>query len=152
MNEILFTPIGFARTPFNDTAQVPKGPGTKHEASGTIEILPEFAEGLKDIEGFSHLFILWVFDRADGYDLLGAPPGEEILHGVFATRSPRRPNPIALTVVRLLRRDGPVLDVHGVDMLDQTPILDIKPYMSSIPMETLRRGWLEDAEKRSRNV
>jgi tRNA (adenine37-N6)-methyltransferase len=108
MNDILFTPrpIGFARTPFKDTAQVPKGPGTKHEADGTIEILPEFAQGLKDIEGFSHLFVIWVFDRSDGFDLLGAPPGETTPHGVFATRSPRRPNPIALTVVELIRRDA----------------------------------------------
>ena len=149
MNEILFTPIGFARTPFSDTTQVPKGPGTKHEANGTLEILPEFEEGLKDIEGFSHLFVLWVFDRSDGYELLGAPPGEEIPHGVFATRSPRRPNPIALTVVQLLRRDGAALHVHGVDMLNRTPILDIKPYVSSIPMDALRRGWLDDAERRS---
>jgi tRNA-Thr(GGU) m(6)t(6)A37 methyltransferase TsaA len=151
MNDILFTPraIGFARTPFKDTTQVPKGPGTKHDADGTLEILPEFAQGLKDIEGFSHLFVIWVFDRSDGYDLLGAPPGETVPHGVFATRSPRRPNPIALTVVELLRREGATLHVHGVDMLDQTPILDIKPYMSSIPIETLRRGWLEDAERRS---
>ncbi|MEA2162064.1 MAG: tRNA (adenine37-N6)-methyltransferase [Thermoanaerobaculia bacterium] len=142
-------PIGFACTPFKDTAQVPKGRGTKHEANGTIEILPEFADGLKDIEGFSHLFVIWVFDRSDGFDLLGAPPGEEVAHGVFATRSPRRPNPIALTVVELLRRDGATLHVHGVDMLDGTPILDIKPYMSSIQMQSLRRGWLDDAERRA---
>jgi tRNA-Thr(GGU) m(6)t(6)A37 methyltransferase TsaA len=146
----LFIPraIGFARTPFTDTAQVPKGPGTKHEANGVIEILPEFAAGLTHIEGFSHLFVLWVFDRSDGFELLGAPPGEEVAHGVFATRSPFRPNPIALTVVELLRRDGSSLHVHGVDMLDGTPILDIKPYMSSISAESLRRGWLEEAEKR----
>jgi len=148
----LFTPrpIGFARTPYKETAQVPKGPGTKHEANGTLEILPEFEPGLLDIEGFSHLFVLWVFDRSEGFDLLGAPPGEPVPHGVFATRSPRRPNPIALTVVELLSRDGARLRVHGVDMLDGTPILDIKPYMSSIPAESLRRGWLEDAERRGR--
>jgi tRNA (adenine37-N6)-methyltransferase len=150
--EPLFTPraIGVARTPFKQTSEVPKGPGTKHEANGTLEILPEFEAGLTDIEGFSHLYVLWVFDRSQGFDLLGAPPGEEIPHGVFATRSPRRPNPIALTVVELLRREGTSLHVHGVDMLDGTPILDIKPYMSSIPLETLRRGWLEDAERRRR--
>jgi tRNA (adenine37-N6)-methyltransferase len=150
--EPLFTPraIGVARTPFKETAQVPKGPGTKHEANGTLEILPELEAGLTDIEGFSHLYVLWVFDRSQGFDLLGAPPGEEVPHGVFATRSPRRPNPIALTVVELLRRDGTSLHVHGVDMLDGTPILDIKPYTSSIPLETLRRGWLENAERRRR--
>ena len=76
-------------------------------------------------------------------------PEKPIPHGVFATRSPRRPNPIALTVVELIRRDGATLHVHGVDMLDGTPILDIKPYMSSIPIDKLRRGWLEDAERRA---
>ena len=135
-------PIGYARTPFQNKSEIPKGPGTKHEADGTLEILPRFEEGLTDIEGFSHLYVLWVFDRAEGFELLGAPPGEATPHGVFATRSPRRPNPIALTVVELLRREGRLLRVHGVDMLDGTPILDIKPYLSSIPMESLRRGWL----------
>ena len=148
----LFTPrpIGYARTPFTQTSAVPKGPGTKHEADGTIEILPEFEQGLADIEGFSHLYVLWVFHQSEGFELMGAPPGEERPHGVFATRSPRRPNPIALTVVELLRREGRMLRVHGVDMLDGTPILDIKPYMSSIPAESLRRGWLDEAERRRR--
>ncbi len=151
MADSLFTPraIGIARTPFLETAQVPKGLGTKHDATGTLEILPEFEAGLTDIEGFSHLFVLWVFSQSEGFDLLGAPPGEHIRHGVFATRSPRRPNPIALTVVALLRREGRILYVHGVDMLDGTPILDIKPYMSSIPEAALRRGWLDEAAKRS---
>ncbi len=141
----LFEPvaIGYARTPYQATAEVPKGPGTKHEADGVIEILPEFAEGLTDIEGFSHLFVIWTFHRADGCELLAQPPGETTTHGVFATRSPRRPNPIALTVVELQRREGTRLFVHGVDMLDGTPILDIKPYLSSIPMQSLRRGWLD---------
>lgn len=140
----LFTPraIGVARTPYKQTAEVPKGPGAKHEANGTLEILPELEPGLTDIEGFSHLFVLWVFDRAQGFELLATPPGADVAHGVFATRSPRRPNPIGLTVVELLSRDGSRLHVHGVDMLDGTPILDIKPYLSSIPAEALRRGWL----------
>lgn len=137
-----FRPIGFARTPFKETVQVPKGPGTRHEANGVLEILPEFEAGLTHIEGFSHLFVIWVFNRSDGFELLGAPPGEETPHGVFATRSPFRPNPIALTVVELLRRDGASLHVHGVDMLDGTPILDIKPWSSTIAAEKLRFGWL----------
>jgi tRNA-Thr(GGU) m(6)t(6)A37 methyltransferase TsaA len=148
----LFTPrsIGVARTPYKETSEVPKGPGTRHEANGTLEILPELEPGLRHIEGFSHLFVLWVFDRADGSGLLFTPPGEPQPHGVFATRAPRRPNPIGLTVVQLLSREGTSLHVHGVDMLDGTPILDIKPYLSSIPPDALRRGWLEDAEMRRR--
>ncbi len=101
---------------------------------------------LKDVEGFSHLFVVWVFDRSTDFELVGNTPADHRPHGVFATRSPRRPNPIGLTVVELLGRDNASLRVRGVDMLDGTPILDIKPYMSSIPQEKLRRGWLTEAE------
>ena len=141
-------PIGYVRSPYSDTKQIPKGLGAKHDAEGELEILPEFEAGLKDIEGFSHLIIVWVFDRSEGFDLCGKPPCDDREHGVFATRSPRRPNPIALTAVELLGRDGRRLQVRGVDMLDGTPILDIKPYLSSIPEEKLRRGWLAEVEAR----
>ena len=141
-------PIGFVKSPYKETKEVPKGLGAKHEAEGTLEILPEFEPGLADIDGFSHLIVLWEFDRASGFELLGTPPCDDRPHGVFATRSPRRPNPIGLTVVGLLRRDGRKLHVRGVDMLDGTPILDIKPYLSSVPQEELRRGWLAEAEAR----
>ncbi|PYO67171.1 MAG: tRNA (N6-threonylcarbamoyladenosine(37)-N6)-methyltransferase TrmO [Gemmatimonadetes bacterium] len=132
-----------------DTAQIPKGLGTTHEAEGLVEILPALEPGLTDIEGFSHLYVLWVFDRAAGYELLGTPPTDTRPHGVFATRSPRRPNPIGLTVVRLVRREGSRLLVRGVDMLDGTPVLDIKPYLSNVPPQELRRGWLAEAERAS---
>ncbi len=147
----MFTPqpIGYVRSPYTGTKQIPKGLGTKHEAEGVLEIQPEFERGLADIEGFSHLFVIWVFDRSQGVELMGAPPSDNRPHGVFATRSPLRPNPIGLTVVELLRRDGRMLYVRGVDMLDGTPILDIKPYLSSVPPEKLRRGWLAEAEARS---
>ncbi len=102
-----------------------------------------------DIEGFSHLYVIWVFDRSEGVSLTGAPPSDNRPHGVFATRSPFRPNPIGLTVVELLSREGRMLRVRGVDMLDGTPILDIKPYLSNVPPERLRRGWLAEAEARS---
>jgi tRNA-Thr(GGU) m(6)t(6)A37 methyltransferase TsaA len=141
-------PIGHVKSPFQTTKQIPKGPGAKHEAEGTLEILPQFEAGLTDIEGFSHLFVLWVFDRSEGFELLGIPPVDDRPHGVFATRSPRRPNPIGLTVVELVHREGNCLYVRGLDMLDGTPILDLKPYLSSIPPGTLRRGWLTDAESR----
>lgn len=139
-------PIGYVRSPYTNTKEIPKGFGAKHEAEGVLEIREEFAAGLQDIDGFSHLFVIWLFDRSEGYDLVGTPPIDDRPHGVFATRSPRRPNPIGLTVVELLSRQGGALRVRGVDMLDGTPILDIKPYLSSIPPERLRRGWLEEAE------
>jgi tRNA-Thr(GGU) m(6)t(6)A37 methyltransferase TsaA len=145
---ITLQPIGSISSPYKNTAEIPKGLGAQHEAPGRLNILPEFELGLTDIEGFSHLIVLWVFDRAEGFELLGTPPSDNRPHGVFATRSPRRPNPIGLTVVKLLRREGNLLHVQGVDMLDGTPILDIKPYLSSVPGEGLRRGWLAEAEAR----
>jgi tRNA (adenine37-N6)-methyltransferase len=141
-------PVGFVSSPYQNTSEVPKGLGAKHEAEGVLKILPEFEPGLTDIEGFSHLIVLWEFDRSRGFDLLGTPPSDNRPHGMFATRVPRRPNPIGLTVVELLRREGVELHVRGVDMLNGTPILDIKPYLGSIPSESLRRGWLAEAEAR----
>lgn len=145
-------PIGTVRSPYTETSQIPKGPGARHDAEGFLEILPEFEQGLTDIEGFSHLYVIWIFDRAQGYELMGTPPTDDRQHGVFATRSPRRPNPIGLTVVRLLGREGRRLRVAGLDMLDGTPILDIKPYLSSVPAEELKRGWLAEAEERRGRV
>ena len=145
-------PIGYVRSGYSTTEQVPKGLGAKHDtAEGTLEILAEFEPGLMDIEGFSHLFVIWAFDRVEGFDLSARPPADDRPHGVFATRSPRRPNPIGLTVVELIARDGVRLRVRGIDMLDGTPILDIKPYLTSIPAETLRRGWLDEAEQRAKS-
>ena len=143
-------PIGFVRSPWTDTSQIPKGLGVSHRAEGVLEIAREFEQGLTDIEGFSHLFVIWLFNQSKGFDLMGKPPSDNREHGVFATRSPRRPNPIGLTVVELLGRDGARLQVRGVDMLDGTPILDIKPYLSSVPADSLRRGWLAEAEARGR--
>jgi tRNA (adenine37-N6)-methyltransferase len=141
-------PIGFVTSPYYETANVPKGLGAKHAAEGVLTILPEFEPGLIDIDGFSHLIVLWEFDRSQGFELVGTPPCDDRPHGVFATRSPRRPNPIGLTIVELLRREGPALHVRGIDMLDGTPILDIKPYLTGTPTEALRRGWLAEAEAR----
>jgi tRNA (adenine37-N6)-methyltransferase len=153
-------PIGFVSSPYKDASEVPKGLGAKHDADGMLKILPEFELGLTDIEGFSHLIVIWEFDRSPKIglrgpelhenDLLGTPPSDNRPHGVFATRSPRRPNPIGLTTVELLHRKGTELHVLGVDMLDRTPILDIKPYLSNIPSEKLRRGWLAEAESRQK--
>jgi tRNA-Thr(GGU) m(6)t(6)A37 methyltransferase TsaA len=141
-------PIGHVTSPYRSVDQVPRGPGAEHTAEGEIELRPELEAGLADIEGFSHLYVVWVFDRSEGFDLVVTPPTDDRPHGVFATRSPRRPSPIGLTVVELLERHGPRLRVRGVDMLDGTPVLDLKPYLSSVPADRLRRGWLADAEVR----
>jgi tRNA (adenine37-N6)-methyltransferase len=141
-------PIGYVRSAYKNAREVPRGLGTKHDAEGVLEIDPDLELGLTDIDGFSHLFVIWIFNRSEGFELLGTPPSDNRPHGVFATRSPKRPNPIGLTVVELLRREGPRLHVRGVDMLDETPILDIKPYLTGVPQQELRRGWLAEAEAR----
>jgi tRNA-Thr(GGU) m(6)t(6)A37 methyltransferase TsaA len=146
---ISMQPIGYVRSFYRDTQEIPKGLGARHEVEGLLEIRPEFEPGLLDIEGFSHLYVIWAFDRSEECNLVVTPPSDDRPHGVFATRSPRRPNPIGLTVVQLMSREGPVIGVRGIDMLDGTPILDIKPYLSNVPQERIRRGWLADAEERA---
>ena len=117
----MFTPqaIGYVQSPYNGPDEIPKGFGAKHDAEGVLSITPEFQSGLTDIEGFSHLFVIWEFDRSDGFELLGTPPTDTRPHGVFATRSPYRPNPLGLTVVELLRREDGALHVRGVDMVER---------------------------------
>ena len=151
MDEWIMRPIGYIRCPYTDTQQVPKGLGAIHTMEGILEVVPEFEKGLQDIEGFSHLYIVWIFHKAEGFELVGNAPTDDRPHGMFSTRSPRRPNPLGLTRVELIRREGTSLHLRGIDMLDGTPVLDIKPYASSIPMDKLRRGWLEEAEKRNRD-
>lgn len=147
--EYRFRPIGIIHTPFAERAGTPIQGVYAPEARGSVELLPEFAPGLDDLEGFSYLYLLYVFDRAKGYDLKSRPFRDDTRRGVFATRAPRRPNPIGLSVVRLLERDGHTLQVAEVDMLDRTPLLDIKPY---VPMFDQREdaaiGWLEASHDR----
>jgi tRNA (adenine37-N6)-methyltransferase len=149
MDEWRMKPVGFIRSPYSETKQIPKGLGATHTMEGILEVQPEFENGLQDIEGFSHLMLIWIFHQAEGYELVGKTPTDDRPHGVFSTRSPRRPNPLGLTTVELVRREGNLLHLRGVDMLNGTPVLDIKPYMSSVPPDQLRRGWLEEAEKRA---
>ena len=147
-SSVTFEPIGYVRSPFTDTTQIPKGLGAEHRAEGVLDIEEHLESGLVDVEGFSHLYVLWVFDRVEGVELTAYPPADDRPHGVFATRSPQRPNPIGLTVVELLGRERCRLRVAGIDMLDGTPILDIKPYLSNVQPDRLRRGWLAEAEAR----
>ena len=113
-------------------------------ASGEIIIDEAYAEGLRDLEGFSHIILLYVFHRAGPLRLSVVPFLDTQPRGVFATRAPSRPNPIGLSLVRLVGRDGCVLSIAGIDMLDGTPVLDIKPYIPSLePVSGVRLGWLE---------
>ena len=139
-----FQPIGTIRSPFIRRDQTPIQP-FRSQAQGEVELLPEYEAGLRDVDGFSHIYLLYVFHRADpGYDLLVTPFLDDRPKGLFATRYPRRPNAIGLSIVRLVRREGRVLQVEGIDVLDGTPLLDLKPYVppfDAFPEAT--RGWLE---------
>jgi tRNA-Thr(GGU) m(6)t(6)A37 methyltransferase TsaA len=139
-------PIGTIHTPFSRVEGMPIQPPGAVGVRGTVEVLPQYEEGLDDLEGFSHIILLYVFHRAEGFDLHVTPFMDSAERGVFATRAPRRPNPIGLSVVRLIRAEGTVLDVEGVDVLDGTPLLDIKPYVPDFePADGVRTGWLEQA-------
>ncbi len=142
------TPIGIVRTPFITYREPPRH--FKRVGRGTVEVFPEFEQGLQDLGGFSHLWLLTVLHRSQGHDLLLKPRRSDVLRGLFATRSPRRPNPVGLSLVRLVKIDGRFLQVTGADLLDGTPLLDIKPYVSDYDVaEAPACGWL-DLEKGSR--
>lgn len=143
------TKIGIIHTPFATKEEAPIQGAFHPEHEGVVEVSPEFAEGLNDIDGFSHLILLYGFDRAAAVELQRSTFLSDERHGLFATRHPARPNPIGLTVVRLLGRDGSTLRVGGIDVLDGTPLLDIKPYIprfDSFPDAT--EGWIEGAPNR----
>ena len=139
--EFIMKPIGVIHSPFTDKMQTPIQ-ASRSQAVGQVEVYPEFAEGLQDVEGFSHLILLYVFHRSSGYTLRVKPFLDDEWRGLFATRYPCRPNPLGLSVVRLLKRRDNVLEIEGVDVLDGTPLLDIKPYVPDfgVRMET-NTGW-----------
>ncbi|RLF60595.1 MAG: tRNA (N6-threonylcarbamoyladenosine(37)-N6)-methyltransferase TrmO, partial [Thermoplasmata archaeon] len=126
--EYKFKPIGVIRSKYRSKGGVPIQGIFGPDSKGRAEIFEEYEAGLKDIEGFSHIILIYVFHRSEGYELVCRPYMEDKLHGVFAIRAPRRPNPIGFSVVRLEKREGRVLYLSEVDMLDGTPILDIKPF------------------------
>jgi tRNA (adenine37-N6)-methyltransferase len=141
------TPIGFVRSPFTEKMQAPRQPNTSGAASGTVELLPghDFEHALEDLSTFRYVWLLFWFDQAEGWRPKVLPPRSDKRRGVFATRSPHRPNPIGMSLVELKGIDGLVLSVDGLDLLDGTPVLDIKPY---IPYADSRgdadHGWLEE--------
>jgi tRNA-Thr(GGU) m(6)t(6)A37 methyltransferase TsaA len=139
-----FQPIGLIHTPFTRKDQVPIQP-YRSRAAGRVELSPQYEAGLADLDGFSHVFLLYFFHWAEpGYDLAVTPFLDDQPKGLFATRYPRRPNSIGLSVVRLLRREGSVLHVEGIDVLDGTPLLDVKPYVPAFDaFPEARMGWLE---------
>ena len=144
MNEITMRPIGVIHSNHHDAGHTPIQPYFADDCTGTAEIFGEYADGLADIEMYSHLYLLFHFNRAEGFRLRLKPYLEDVEHGVFATRSPFRPNGIGLSIVRLEGREGNVLRLGGVDILDGTPLLDIKPYTTMFDnVKTIRNGWHE---------
>jgi formylmethanofuran dehydrogenase subunit E len=143
-------PIGIIHSSFENTGKAPYQ-GYKSKAISQIEVYKEFEEGLKDIEGFSHIIVIFWFHKSQGYHLLVKTPWDDILHGLFATRSPNRPCPLGLTVVELVDRKNNILRVKGLDAIDGTPVLDIKPYIISTDGRAdVKSGWLEGKLGRER--
>lgn len=144
-DEIVYHPIGVIRSEFTEQENTPIQ-GIFNDSVGTIELFPEYEEGLREIESFSHLILLYHFDRADGYSLLQRPfLDEQNERGIFAIRHFKRPNPIGISIVKLLGVEGRLLSIRGVDVLDGTPLLDIKPYVFQFDnREEVSSGWVEE--------
>jgi tRNA (adenine37-N6)-methyltransferase len=152
IGNMVYRPIGIIHTPFKELENMPIQPSGAAGIRGTVDLYSEFAEGLKDLDGFSHLILLYQFHESRGYNLTVTPFLDSEPRGVFATRAPKRPNPIGLSVVRLVQIRECSLDVENVDILDGTPLLDIKPYVPEFDyQENCRIGWLEKARGKVRD-
>jgi tRNA-Thr(GGU) m(6)t(6)A37 methyltransferase TsaA len=145
MKEVRYSPIGVVHSPYRQPSGTPVQPTAAKDVRGTVEIFPEYVEGLKDMKGFSHIVLLYHFHLSKGCSLLVKPYMDVVERGVFATRAPRRPNPIGLSVVRLDKIEGNKLDIRDVDIVDGTPLLDIKPHVPQFDLRSgeTRIGWLE---------
>ena len=153
MEQVTYSPIGVIRSPFKETAGTPIQPTGAGGIRGTIEIDPQFVPGLKDLEGFSHLILIYHFHFSRGYSLLVKPFLDESLRGVFATRAPRRPNPIGISVVRLIGIEQNILHIEDVDIVDGTPLLDLKPYVPQFDYRQAERiGWLHEVVDKAKDV
>jgi tRNA-Thr(GGU) m(6)t(6)A37 methyltransferase TsaA len=149
MDSVQYQPIGIIHSPFDKPEGTPIQPAGARGAEGTVDVFPEFADGLMDIEGFSHIILVYHFHLSKKTSLRVRPYLDSLLRGVFATRSPSRPNPIGISVVRLNRVEGTILHVRDIDIVNGTPLLDIKPYVPKFDLiETVRIGWLEGLIKK----
>jgi tRNA-Thr(GGU) m(6)t(6)A37 methyltransferase TsaA len=151
MNAVTYHPIGVIHTPFKRPENMPVQPASAAGIEGRVDVLPRYLPGLEDLEGFSHVVLLYHLHLSEGYRLRVKPFLDDRPRGLFATRAPRRPNPLGLSVVRLLAVDGFRLRIGNVDMVDGTPLLDIKPYVPDFdPKEEVRVGWLAPHRDRIR--
>jgi len=143
-----FSTIGTIHSPFANLEGMPIQPPGASGVKGTVEVFEEFADGLLDLDGFSHIILLYQFHRSEGFKLRVVPFLDTAERGVFATRAPKRPNPIGLSIVRLDKIEGRILHIDGVDILDGTPVIDIKPYVPKFDsQENVRAGWLDQSSK-----
>ncbi len=143
--------IGVIHSPYKNTGEAPYQ-GYRSEEISQIEVFREFEEGLKDIEGFSHIIVIYWFHESQGYHMLVKTPWENSLHGLFTTRSPHRPCPLGLTVVELIAREKNYLKVKGLDAIDGAPLLDIKPYIPGVDERSIvKLGWLEGKLRKERS-
>jgi len=141
---IQLQPVGVVHSPFAEPGSVPRYAAERANANGTIEVFPEYREGLKDLDSFSHVVLIWRFHRSDEELLTATPPYDVGMKGVFATRSPKRPNSLGLSVVELERIEDGIVHIRNFDMADGTPVLDIKPYIpDGVDADDVKLGWLE---------
>jgi len=153
LEPLSFTPVGVIHSPFTKTAGMPIQPNGARGIRGSVEIFEEFKDGLKDIEGFSRLVLIYAFHRCQSYRLTVIPFLDTIPRGVFATRAPCRPNPIGFSTVRLIRVRGTTLDVEDVDIIEGTPLLDLKPYVPTFDSyPDASAGWLEHVANGAESV
>ncbi|MFW6324167.1 MAG: tRNA (N6-threonylcarbamoyladenosine(37)-N6)-methyltransferase TrmO [Desulfovibrionales bacterium] len=150
MEKIIYNPIGTIHTPFKDREGMPIQPSGAKDVNGEVRIYEEFQDGLSDLEGFSHIILIYHFHQSSGFSLKVTPFMDTIPRGLFATRAPRRPNPIGISVVQLESIDNGILRVKGADILDGTPLLDIKPFVSKFDAPSADRfGWLEENSRKA---
>ena len=148
--EFCITPIGTIHTPFDDLEGMPIQPTGAATVQGTIVMDKEYEQGLNDLEGFSHIILLYHFHRSKGYKLMVKPFLDDHKRGLFSTRAPKRPNPIGLSIVRLMKRDKNKLYIEGIDVLNGTPLIDIKPYVPGFDTkEVTSVGWLEKSHEKA---
>jgi len=153
MKKIVYQPIGTIHSPFQTIQGMPIQPAGAKGVQRTVEINPEYVDGLQDLDGFSHIILIYHFHLSKGYSLKVKPFMDENLRGVFATRAPKRPNPIGISVVRLVRVEGNILCIENIDIVDGTPLLDIKPYVPEFDIAEERRiGWLSEKAKKVHKV
>jgi tRNA-Thr(GGU) m(6)t(6)A37 methyltransferase TsaA len=153
LKDVVLHPIGLIHSPLKKKEEAPIQPVYAQGIKGSVEIFDEYSDGLRDLEGFSHIYLFYHFHRAGDTRLLVKPFLDDLPRGVFATRAPCRPNPIGLSLVRLNRIKGNVLHIEDLDILDGTPLLDIKPYISRFnPREKVRSGWQEKVDEKTARI